>query len=514
MKDPSQSAVPIAIGRHETALGAPPWFWFWAATFALYLPLTAAGWAQAVGQVRELIVTADKMGVAGSSASRWAFLMMLPGVLVEHIPSMAFALGLLTILFPRLRASYLERRWRLTDPPREAGTLAEIEEFLRARMTGLRLKANLAVPGALLFVYPAELRQTNVAVFGGFAVLWKSDRAAAEAVLIHEAVHQRRGDALFMGPASFFENTVKLALLFYVLFIALPSAAGSLGGMLESIASHRELAKLTAQINEMRRQMGLEELNQPGFVGILLPQIGIGLVGLLSVTFAFLTRLAASFAVPLAGVWTAELNADLGVALGYDPEALRRAIGRHAGRPSFWRRLLFRLSHPPVRMRQWFLRHAPARLLLFLLLFPIAYFVRLVLLHLWASLALQGIGLAEVIAGQETGGPGESFISQLVTNTKYFLGGMWGQWLLMTGVLLLWPLVAGRWEAIFGGADPRLRSADEATAGAHENTPGARSSLNSKPTAPREGRSMKYGLYALAAIFTGTIFIVSFLLRE
>lgn len=217
MNTASQSTVPGDIGRHETVPGAPPWFWLWAAMFALYLPLTAAGWAQAIGQVGELVGTAERMGAAGSSASRWAFLVMLPGVLVEHIPSMALALGLLTIVFPRLRAAYLERRWRLKDASGETGTLAEIEGFLRARAPGLRLKANLAVPGALLFVYPAGYRQSNVAVFGGFAVLWKSDRAAAEAVLIHEAMHRRRGDALIMGPASFFENTVKFGRCFKVI---------------------------------------------------------------------------------------------------------------------------------------------------------------------------------------------------------------------------------------------------------------------------------------------------------
>lgn len=60
--------------------------------------------------------------------------------------------------------------------------------------------------------------------------------------------------------------------------------------------------------------------------------------------------------------------------------ALERGLLLPQRRVRWWKWLLFRLSHPPVRLRQWFARNTSRSFLWLLLLFPAAYLVRLMVL--------------------------------------------------------------------------------------------------------------------------------------
>jgi Zn-dependent protease with chaperone function len=130
-------------------------------------------------------------------------------------------------LIPQLRRHYIERKIHFVPPALSmplGKQLIEIEDFVKSHAPDLKVQVNLNRPGRL-WIYLNGYRTATLAIFYGFVMLWKTDREAAEAVLLHEIAHYRRGDALFIGPASFLEIALKLDLIFYVVFIALPMLA-------------------------------------------------------------------------------------------------------------------------------------------------------------------------------------------------------------------------------------------------------------------------------------------------
>ncbi len=474
-----------AAPRRETA-GAPPWVWFWVALFTFYTPERLLALGESLAQMQAQAEGLKRLQSISPQTLRFAYL-GYPGYITEHIPALALTLGVLTVLFPTLRARYLEWRWQLRGDSPSVAAVAEIKEFLRTHAPALEVKINLLRPQAMLFVYPSGYRRTTVALFGGFLRLWKSDREAAEALLLHEIGHARRGDALIVGPGSFMENALKLTLLYYAFFVALPYIITAVDQTMQMIRSHREMTELTRSISEMGERYGVEAPEQPSLLPILLNSVLISVVGLLSTTAAFLTRTVAVFVLPLACIWTAELNADRFVAgLTQYEAALRRAIGQHAARGSIWKRLMFRFSHPPDSLRRWFLGGGgSSRLVWLLLLFPLAFFVRLAALHLWTFLVYQGIGTASALGQQPTEFTMGKFLLEVVTNTRLALASQPGQWLMMTCVLLVWPLAFRVWDAFFS---------------------------RTRATTGQSVVRRNYSAYVLGALFTATVYLLAYAL--
>lgn len=166
-----------------------PWLWFWLVFYVINTPARFGQWNQTWNTVVSLI----------SRRTDLSRLLGLPSI-VEFVPSIALSLGVLTIFIPKARAALLKRQYSLVDPP-EMTVISEIKDFLHNYVPAIKITFSLK-PGVLAFVYPLGYRTTAVAIFSGFIKLWRSDRPAAEAVLLHEIAHYVHGDALIVGAGS------------------------------------------------------------------------------------------------------------------------------------------------------------------------------------------------------------------------------------------------------------------------------------------------------------------------
>ena len=286
-------------------------------------------------------------------------------------------------------------------------------------------------------MYPLGYRSAALAVFAGLIKLWCSDRQAAEAVLLHEIAHYRSGDTHIIGTGSFFEWLMKSWLFVYLMFVCLPLVATTIDMSIQTIQDLHQIDQLTNPNASLL----------PAIVQVIqldLPNTLLGLVILLLVTLFWF---AATLAFPLAAIWCAELSADqFVVERKCSPDALARALTRLPVKVSPWRWLLFRMSHPPDRVRRWILLQSQGTegSLRLLLLFPLAFFIRLLALVGWALSAY----LSSVISGHETW---NHVAMLLTTDIKFNLEAFAPQALAIAVLFLLWPAIEGYWQRFFGG---------------------------------------------------------------
>lgn len=257
--------------------------------------------------------------------------------------------------------------------------------------------------------------------------------------------------------------------------------------------------------DELGKGAGLERLPALSYSPHLVTSVFLSLWGFVTTTAAFLVRVAASFILPVACMWAAELNADHFVA--NHPrykDVLLRELSRENSSISWWRWILFWLSHPPESLRRIFQRRSDSYILsLMLLIFPLAMFVRIAVLHVMTLFAYLSIGTSSAIAGQTTDFTWQSYLQSLVENTRLAVTSNRFDWLLMTGLLLVWPVAVCPWERFFtrGSELPMLKVANVVT------PPKPAASI-----APPASPGFKY--YALAAAFTGMVFLVALVWRQ
>lgn len=434
--------------------GAPPWLWLWALLYILNVPRlieTGRGTVQTLVEAR---ASTQRLQLTDSGFGRLEFL-TYPGYSLDVWPAAALLIGLVLVLAPRLRASYLERRFRLELPAKPPSALKEVQAFLEAHGSHVPIRLNLRRSHPLAFVYPGRHGRPTLALLGGFFMLWRSDRQAAEAVLLHELVHLQRGDTRVIGAGSPFEALLKYSMLGFLLLVLVPFGIGYVDQVLQARAQFRAL--------------GIpEELSQQHLSG----QVGGMIVpGLLLIAAGFLCQLAAQLVIPLAGIWSAELNADH-VAAQEGKEGIRRGLLSLESRRSWWRWLLFRLSHPPAGLRRRLLGARGQRGLVgLLLLFPVAWVLQ------WAL--LQGMALAAYV---QLDLPAHTVWEHLRENTRLWLSSRPYAWWAMAALLLGWPALRGRWERWFSG--------------------------EAAPATPSPLR-----VYALCALFPGLIGVAGYLVR-
>ncbi len=236
----------------------------------------------------------------------------------------------------------------------------EIAAFVEPFAPHARLKVNLLRTDLLAFVYPAGFRRATIALFGGLVRLWRADRSAAEAVLLHEIGHLRHGDALVVGVGSLFEAVVKRWFLIVIVSFLTPV---SLVAFDQAFRFARESAGLGVAASAIVRH----ELVQ--WLTLVLP-------GLLAQGLSLTLGVASAFVLPLAAIWLSEISADrfAGDAAG-SADGLLRAMDRLAARTPWWRWLLLRMSHPPNWARRYVVRHGERATVIgvVLLLYPLAY---------------------------------------------------------------------------------------------------------------------------------------------
>lgn len=416
---------------------APPWLWFWVVLFILSLKDLVASFQYTIESLKTMAASSQSLGQLDPAAVRFDALLNATA-LIDLLPPFALVLGLAWVLLPQLRAAWVERRFALVDPPANFPPLLEVKSFLAEHAPALEVKTNLLRAGDLAFVYPASYLCSRVALFGGFFRLWKADRPAAEAVLLHEIGHHRLGDAQIVGAGSFFEAVVRHSPVAVLILLIFPVTATTANGIYNLVAWSRQFAIPFSTV--MAHAIGqLFTLVLPGVI------LGAAVSLLQMMNYLWL---------PIAGIWTAELNADRFAAerLG-SAEPVRAALAPDAGRLTWWRWLLFRLYHPPARLRRWAVADASARSrLLLLLLFPLTSVVKLGVSYLYSIMAMFPKPLSESIP--EVWG---YLVAALPTHVP--------KWAAMAGVLLVWPLLRPYWERLFSHDRSATRPAYQSSYG-------------------------------------------------
>ena len=394
----------------------PPWLWFWLIVYLITLPTQVTQvWLPMLQDVFA------RQPQPGEALIPFSFFFRFANF-AELAPMVLVALGVLTVLVPRRRIRKIQQEYGLGDAPC-IPAINEITEFLSQYAPGIVIKANVLRTDQLAFVYPLGYRTTAIALFGGIVKLWRQDRPAAEAVLLHEIAHYRQGDALVVRAGNFFTTLLDLWLPLLAGFVVVPISLVWGIDAIRFIFSDTGLMPLGAGIGYKINQL----------LTLFLPN-------LLLISLGLLLRTAATLSLPLIAIWCAELNADRFAAnVQGSPDALVRGMATLA-RPTSWGRwLVSQMSHPPSELRRALVLQAaqPMGLLLPLLLYPAAYLVRLILL------------LARVVTVYATYMPAAEIIRALIKNTGIYLQSNTPTWFAMAALLLVWPWLAGYWERFF-----------------------------------------------------------------
>jgi Zn-dependent protease with chaperone function len=302
-------AAPALTGVRRERAGAPPWLWMVTALGINPIGLTIAAGLLLYDNFRGLGDFAHHAGFLQWLVFLAIFLPLLG--LAGFIPLGALFVGSLSVFQPKRRQEALEKEYALAPLDTGLPVCREIAEFVHGRYPQVTLTANLLRTSLLAFVYPDGATTVRLAVFGGLLKLWASDRAAAQAVLLHELAHCRRGDALHIGVGSGFVRSLQIA-------------AGSLAA---SLALWLVIRVMSAQLFTMAV---------------------VGAVQAFSI-----------YVVLIAAIWSAEFNADRLAAEDFGPgglDAVGRALRLTEVHETGWRAWLSRLTHPPLKLRLRMLR--------------------------------------------------------------------------------------------------------------------------------------------------------------
>jgi Zn-dependent protease with chaperone function len=293
--------------RPLAGLRTPPWLWVWLVYLLAELPPAITSFYPSFAEISGTRMPAALGGTGFIMVAR------LVSIFVGVLYVMLVA-GLAAVVFPQLRGRWVERRFRLASDDRPV--IAEMQWFVDCYDPSVRLRVSLRAD-QMARIYPVGWRTARIAVFRPLTVLWRRDREAAQAVLLHELAHRRQGDQLITGLGSPFVWLIRIGVPAYIVLVVIPVAlflAGG-GGLMAPFT-----ASLTATV--------------AGFIP----------------SFVFL---------PVVALWLAELDADQQAAQAVGPGALRRALQAGAGpRGHLAARVMALLSHPPQRLR---MRRAAAR---------------------------------------------------------------------------------------------------------------------------------------------------------
>ena len=291
-----------------TVLTMPPWLWVWVAGYLLAgMPAAISGMYSGVvpflGHLSSPLQVTDPSLTVESFSSIFGVLIYAP-----------LAAGAVTVLFPHLRGRWVEWRFELTCDDRRIMT--EMQQFVKDHDPSIQLRVSIR-GDQMARIYPVGWRSARIAVFLPLTTLWKSDRKAAEAILLHEVAHRRQGDQLIMGLGSPFVWLIRIWAPAYLLFVFIPV-------MVYFVAGGDTFASFVAVSG--------------GQDAVAIP---------------------AEIALPVTALWLAELSADQLAAQEIGADALRRALRAGTGPcASPATRAVTLLSHPPRRLR---LRRVAAR---------------------------------------------------------------------------------------------------------------------------------------------------------
>jgi hypothetical protein len=405
----------------QTSAKVPPWLWLWIVFYMMSLPQVFSLWQRLINDL--LFYQEPSPEVTGSA---FFFLARL-GNLMEFIPSFALFLGTVSLLIPTLRKTWLERKFNLSDPPTSSLGITEIVHFIQTHAPGISIKVNPTEFSEYAFIYSLGYRKAAIAVFAPAIKLWRSDRSAAEALLLHEIAHYNHGDAFIVGAGSFFRAVIERWFYLFAGLFCLPIVIVFLT---QTISFFQELG-----------QLGWSILLIVPVLGAILHkiiQVIVGIPLLLGSMIGILLWTANIFTIPLIGIWTSELNADQ-FAAQRSSENMLNVIRHLPKEPRLIKWILSRLTHPPDWIRQWFITYSWKTFsnVLLLVLFPLSYILALILQIIFTMFQASVAGI-----------PIESI--NLGDNIAYVMHNLFApRWFVMSMLLVIWPFSAHIWERYF-----------------------------------------------------------------
>jgi Zn-dependent protease with chaperone function len=371
----------------------------WLVYLLAQLPLTISVIYPAFASIGNVGMAAGGGGAA--YAMVWGFTIIFAVLLYVMLVA-----GMVVVVFPQVRGRWVERRLMLVADDRPV--VAEMQQFVDFYDPSVRLRVSLRAD-QMARIYPVGWRKARIAVFRPLTVLWRYDREAAQAVLLHEVAHRRRGDQLIMGLGSPFTWLVRIGVPAYLVLVLIPSAVFLVAGA-------GEMGSFTA-----------------------------GLAASLAGTIPSLVFL------PVIALWLAELDADQQAVRAVGPAALRRALQVAAGpRAHVAARAMALLSHPPGRLRLRCAGASPAGSAVLMAAWPASMAVFVLVLPFVIDVPLY-------FSGQLQAGLWEVDVrSVMYLMLVYHL-----PLVIATAVVLLaWPAVAAFWERLWcrgprtGGRQP------------------------------------------------------------
>ena len=387
-----------------------------------------------------------------SEITHFPYLYLLPNI-PELIPPLILLLGILTVAFPQVRKSHIEKKYNLSEDYPRTPSLVEIEEFIKIHAPEIKIKANPLYLNETVFVYPLGYRKTGIAVFGKLIKSWRSDRNATEAILLHEIGHYRNGDALILGAGSFFEFVVKNSFTITALFLIIPTILIFTDMAITSVYEMFKIAYYSVSIMEIMGNSSLEigayvlESSVPIFTSLIIQLILIIPETILLLLLLFF-QTASVFIFPITGIWAAELNADRFMVASKvnSIDNSLKVIEKLKTETSLRHWFRSQINHPPNALRRWMAAHSNEKksVLFFLFLYPAAYLFQLLLLILnalssYISLYLSGLHtISEILEMVQN-----NSISYM--DTRSFL------WLFLSIIVVVWPFIAIYWVRFFSG---------------------------------------------------------------
>lgn len=313
----------MAVTNASPRLTMPPWLWVWLAGYLL------PGIPGQIGGIHYAIATYFRPpGTSAPLPTGLATVELLSAIFEALVNALAAA-GVVVVIFPQLRGSWVERRFNLVDPDDQRDVIsdamreviAEMQRFVDGQFVdghaqSIRLRVSLRVD-QMARIYPVGWRTARIAVFRPLMALWESkregDREAAKAILLHEVAHGRQGDHLITGLGSPFVWLVRIGAPAYLLLSLIPATV--------YLAAGGDMASFATSAPDV----------------VLIP---------------------ATIFLPVTALWLAEFHADQQAAQAIGPGALQRALLPASGPgASLAARAIALLSHPPRRLR---LRRAAA----------------------------------------------------------------------------------------------------------------------------------------------------------
>lgn len=406
----------------QTSTKVPPWLWLWIVFYVSSLPQQFSLWQKLLNDL--LFYQEPSPEITGSA---FFFLARLANLL-EFIPLFALFLGTLSLSVPTLRKAWLERKYGLNDyEPTSIPVVVDISSFLREHAPGIIVKANPTNFNEPAFVYSLGYRKAAVAILAPLIKLWRTDRPAAEAILLHEVAHYNHGDAFIVGAGSLFREVIER---WFYLFLGLFCLPIVIIFITQTITFFKELGGL-----------GWSAFLIFPLIGAILHKIWQVIVGIPLLLISMLSILlwtANIFTIPLAGIWSSELNADQ-FSAQHSLDSMLNALNKQSKEPPLLTWLLNRLTHPPNWIRWWFISNSQTKTgkVLLLILFPLSYILALILQVLFAVLQAGVAGI-----------PVESI--NLGGNIAYVLNNLFApRWFIMAILLVVWSFYAYTWEQWF-----------------------------------------------------------------